>query len=39
MKKLRDVAANKKRRSKQTVGCTVIDPEKWEAIQEGEREL
>jgi hypothetical protein len=39
MKKLRDVAANKKRRSKQTVGYTVIDPEKWEAIQEGEREL
>jgi hypothetical protein len=28
MKKLRDIAANKKRRSKQTVGCTVINPEK-----------
>jgi DUF438 domain-containing protein len=39
MKKLRDVAANKKKRTKQTVGCTVIDPEEWEAIQEGERAL
>jgi hypothetical protein len=39
MKKLRDIAANKKRRSKQTVGCTVINLEKWEAIQKGEREL
>jgi hypothetical protein len=39
MKQLRDVAANKKKRTKQTVGCTVIDPERWEAIQEGERAL
>ncbi len=39
MKELRDVAANKKKRTKQTVGCTVIDPEGWEAIQEDEREL
>jgi membrane protein involved in colicin uptake len=39
MKKLRDVAANKKKRTKQTVGCTVINPEGWEAIQEGERAL
>ena len=39
MKELRDVAANKKKRTKQTVGCIVIDPEGWEAIQEGEREL
>jgi DUF438 domain-containing protein len=39
MKKLKDITANKKRRSKQTIGCTVINPEKWEAIQEGEREL
>jgi hypothetical protein len=38
MKELRDVAANKKR-TKQIVRCTVIDPEGWEAIQEGEREL
>jgi hypothetical protein len=39
MKKLRDVTVNKKKRTKQTVGCTVIDPEGWEAIQEGERAL
>jgi hypothetical protein len=39
MKKLKNIAANKKRRSKQTVGCTVIDPKKWKTIQEGEREL
>jgi hypothetical protein len=39
MKKLRDVAANKKKRTKQTVGCIVIDLEGWEAIQEGERAL
>ncbi len=39
MKKLRDVAANKKKRMKQTVGYTVIDSEGWEAIQEGERAL
>ena len=39
MKKLRDVAANKKKRTKETVGCTIIDSEGWEAIQEGERAL
>ena len=39
MKKLRDVAANKKKRTKRTMGCTVIDLEGWEAIQEDERVL
>jgi DUF438 domain-containing protein len=39
MKQLRDVAANKKKRTKQTIRYTVIDPEGWEAIQEGERAL
>jgi hypothetical protein len=39
MKKLRDVTANKKKRTKQTIGCTVIDLKGWEAIQEGEKAL
>jgi hypothetical protein len=39
IKKLRDVAANKKKRTKQIVGCIIIDLEGWEAIQEGERAL
>jgi hypothetical protein len=39
IKKLRDVAANKKKRTKQTVGCTVINPKGWEVIQKGERAL
>jgi hypothetical protein len=39
MKKLRDVTANKKKRTKQTVGCTIINLEGWEAIQEGEKAL
>jgi hypothetical protein len=39
MKKLRNVAANKKKRTKQTVKCTVINLKGWEAIQEGERAL
>ena len=39
MKELKDVTANKKKRTKQIVGCTIIDLEGWEAIQEGEREL
>jgi predicted ATP-grasp superfamily ATP-dependent carboligase len=28
IKKLRNITANKKRRSKQTIGCTVINSEK-----------
>ncbi len=39
IKELKNVAANKKKRTKQIVGCIVINPERWEAIQEGEREL
>jgi lipase chaperone LimK len=39
IKKLKNITANKKRRSKQTVRCTVINPKKWEAIQKDEREL
>jgi wobble nucleotide-excising tRNase len=31
-------AANKKKRSKKTIGSSCVDPETWEAIQEGERE-
>ena len=39
IKELRDVAANKKKRTKQIIGYTIINSEGWEAIQEGEREL
>ena len=39
MKELKDVAANKKKRTKQIIGYTIINSEGWEAIQEGEREL
>ena len=39
MKKLRDVTANKKKRTKQIVEYTVINLKKQKAIQEGEREL
>lgn len=38
MQKLREVAANKKKRSKQTVGWTVIDPDAWNAILAGEED-
>ena len=39
MKKLREIAANKKKRSKITVECTVINPDGFAAIQAGEEDL
>ena len=39
MKKLRNVTTNKKKRTKQTVKYTIINPKKQEAIQEGEKIL
>jgi hypothetical protein len=39
MNKLREIAANRKKRSKKIIKCTVIDSEKWEIIEKGEREL
>jgi hypothetical protein len=38
MQKLREVAANKKKRSKQTIGLTVINPDAWNAILAGEED-
>ena len=38
MKKLQEAAANKKKRSKKTVGLNVVCPETWEIIQEEQRE-
>ena len=32
IKKLRDVTANKKKRTKQTIGYIIINPEGWEII-------
>jgi hypothetical protein len=34
---MRTAAANKKKRLKKTVRCLIVDPETWEAIEEGER--
>jgi|SRR6266498_163275 len=39
IKKLRDVTTNKKKRTKQIVGYTIINLEGWEVIQEDKREL
>jgi hypothetical protein len=39
MNKLKEIAANRKKRSKKIIECTVIDSEKWETIEEGERGL
>jgi hypothetical protein len=36
---MRTAAADKKKRSKKTVGCLIVDPETWEAIEEGERQM
>ena len=36
---MKTAAANKKKRSKKTVGCLIVDPETWEAIEEGERQM
>jgi hypothetical protein len=36
---MRIAAANKKKRLKKTVGCSIVDPETWEAIEEGERQM
>jgi hypothetical protein len=37
MQKLKQAAANKKKRSKKTVGMTVICPETWEIHQKRQR--
>jgi hypothetical protein len=37
--KLREIAANRKTRSKRIIKCTVINSEKWEIIEKGERDL
>jgi hypothetical protein len=37
--KLREIAANRKKRSKRIIKYTIINSEKWEAIKENEREL
>jgi hypothetical protein len=34
---IRNAVANKKKRSKKTVGCSVVDPETWETILEAEK--
>jgi hypothetical protein len=34
---IKEAVANKKKRSKKTVGCSVVDPETWEAILEAEK--
>lgn len=36
---MRKAVANKKKRSKKTVGCSVVDPETYEMILEAEREI
>jgi hypothetical protein len=34
---IRNAVTNKKKRSKKTVGCSVVDPETWETILEAEK--
>jgi hypothetical protein len=36
---MRIATTNKKKRSKKTVECSIVDPETWEAIEKGERQM
>jgi hypothetical protein len=36
---MRTAAANKKKRSKKTVRCSIVDPKTWEIIEKGERQM